>query len=126
MTDRHLQPGDIVWLYEEDWDSDGTVIECVVKEVNQYNLENDSTHKVRYELVERIYPSEPDGKVTEKHYTRWSREELFDSMEDAIAEQARKFADSIWHQSEEYRKYCEQKRKAWDDYQTFLQQGAYI
>lgn len=123
MTDRHPQPGHIVWIYESDWDGDGTVIECVVKEANQYS---DPKHKARYELVERIYPQEPDGKVTEKHYTRWSREELFDSMEDAIAEQARKLADSIRHQSEEYRKYCEQKRKAWEDHQTLLQQGAYI
>ena len=128
MTDRQPQPGHIVWIYESDWDGDGTVIECVVKcctcrEESQYS---DPKHKTRYELVERIFPPEPDGKVTEKHYSRWSREELFDSMEDAIAEQAIKYAESIRQQSEEYRKYSEQKRKAWDGYQTFLQQGAYI
>ena len=128
MTDRIPQPGHIVWIYESDWDSDGTVIECVVqcctwREESQYS---DPKHKTRYELVELIYPQEPDGKVTEKHYTRWSREELFDSMEDAIAEQAIKYAESIRQQSEKYRNYCEQKRKAWDEHQTFLQQGAYI
>lgn len=126
MLQKEPQIGDWVWIYEEDWDSDGTVIECVVKEVNQYNLENDSTHKVRYELVERLYPQNPDGKITEKHYSRWTREDLFDSMEDAIAEQARKFADPIRQQSEEYRKYCDKKRQAWEKHQTLLQQGAYI
>ena len=122
MTDRPPQPGQIVWIYESDWDGDGTVIECTIKSVRYTNNGAD----VHIELFEFIYPAKPDGKIIEKTYTRNSRKELFDSMEDAIEEQARKYAESILQQSEKYRNYCEQKRKAWDDHQTFLQQGAYI
>lgn len=122
MTDRTPQPGQIVWIYESDWDGDGTVVECTIKSVRYTNNGAD----VHIELFELIYPVKPDGKIIEKTYTRHSRKELFDSMEDAIAEQAMQYAESIREQSEKYREWCEQKRKAWDEYQTFLQQGAYI
>jgi hypothetical protein len=116
------EPGQKVWIHEPDWDTDGTVIECTVKSIRYTNNGAD----VHIELFEFIYPVKPDGKITEKKYIRNSRSELFSSMEEAIADQAARHAESIRERSENYRKYCEQKRKAWDDHQTFLQQGAYI
>ena len=121
MLRKPPKVGDLVWIYEPDWDGPGTCIHCVIVDKVPRSRGGFS-----YKLQETVFRHDPSENPIKKTYARLGDNSLFDSLEDAARDEAEYRYRELLESSNEYNEIQQKNKEAWFKYQAELQFGAGI